>query len=242
MFITKQTVILLLILLVLLIGAMALANVLGERQVACTMEAKLCPDGSAVGRSGPKCEFAECPGGDYKESELYFIEQARREVVSKFGQPIEGFDAELFMRAFSRLEPSDFDGVETVEGIYIYQNGRLEFRQNDPLRMSTASKSIDNKGMLTLLNNISSRLGVRTDATRDIDILLQQIGADMESRAPRTNNNFVPPISGGGNSSGGINPAPPEPVFCTMDAKQCPDGSYVGRVAPSCAFAPCPGN
>ena len=28
---------------------------------ACTMEAKLCPDGSAVGRSGPNCEFAECP-------------------------------------------------------------------------------------------------------------------------------------------------------------------------------------
>ncbi len=29
--------------------------------VACTMEAKLCPDGSYVGRSGPSCEFAECP-------------------------------------------------------------------------------------------------------------------------------------------------------------------------------------
>lgn len=29
--------------------------------VACTMEAKICPDGSAVGRSGPKCEFAQCP-------------------------------------------------------------------------------------------------------------------------------------------------------------------------------------
>jgi hypothetical protein len=28
---------------------------------ACTMEAKLCPDGSAVGRTGPKCEFAPCP-------------------------------------------------------------------------------------------------------------------------------------------------------------------------------------
>lgn len=28
---------------------------------ACTTEAKLCPDGSAVGRSGPNCEFAECP-------------------------------------------------------------------------------------------------------------------------------------------------------------------------------------
>lgn len=29
--------------------------------IACTMDAKLCPDGSYVGRSGPKCEFAACP-------------------------------------------------------------------------------------------------------------------------------------------------------------------------------------
>ncbi len=28
---------------------------------ACTMEAKLCPDGSAVGRTGPNCEFTPCP-------------------------------------------------------------------------------------------------------------------------------------------------------------------------------------
>lgn len=31
----------------------------GEK--ACTMEAELCPDGSAVGRVGPNCEFAACP-------------------------------------------------------------------------------------------------------------------------------------------------------------------------------------
>jgi putative hemolysin len=29
---------------------------------ACTEEAKICPDGSAVGRVGPNCEFAPCPG------------------------------------------------------------------------------------------------------------------------------------------------------------------------------------
>jgi hypothetical protein len=29
--------------------------------VACTREAKRCPDGSYVGRSGPNCEFAQCP-------------------------------------------------------------------------------------------------------------------------------------------------------------------------------------
>lgn len=32
----------------------------------------------------------------------------------------------------------------------------------------------------------------------------------------------------------------PEPVFCTQDAKQCPDGSYVGRTGPNCEFAVCP--
>ncbi len=32
-----------------------------EKQIACTEEAKLCPDGSAVGRTGPSCEFAPCP-------------------------------------------------------------------------------------------------------------------------------------------------------------------------------------
>lgn len=29
--------------------------------IPCTEEAKLCPDGSAVGREGPNCEFPECP-------------------------------------------------------------------------------------------------------------------------------------------------------------------------------------
>ena len=29
--------------------------------VACTDEAKVCPDGSAVGRTGPNCSFAACP-------------------------------------------------------------------------------------------------------------------------------------------------------------------------------------
>jgi hypothetical protein len=30
------------------------------------------------------------------------------------------------------------------------------------------------------------------------------------------------------------------PVACTQEAKQCPDGSYVGRTGPSCEFAACP--
>jgi len=35
------------------------------------------------------------------------------------------------------------------------------------------------------------------------------------------------------------NPEEAEPVFCTMDAMQCPDGTYVGRTGPNCEFV-CP--
>jgi hypothetical protein len=33
-----------------------------------------------------------------------------------------------------------------------------------------------------------------------------------------------------------------EEVFCTQDAQECPDGTFVGRSGPNCEFAPCPGN
>ena len=32
----------------------------------------------------------------------------------------------------------------------------------------------------------------------------------------------------------------PQPVYCTQDARQCPDGSYVSRKPPNCEFAACP--
>ena len=34
--------------------------------------------------------------------------------------------------------------------------------------------------------------------------------------------------------------APISDVMCTQEAKQCPDGSYVGRTGPNCEFSTCP--
>jgi hypothetical protein len=34
---------------------------LKPQPVGCTQEAKVCPDGSSVGRTGLNCEFAQCP-------------------------------------------------------------------------------------------------------------------------------------------------------------------------------------
>jgi len=38
-----------------------------KQEVACPADARLCPDGSAVGRTGPNCEFAACPGGQNQQ-------------------------------------------------------------------------------------------------------------------------------------------------------------------------------
>jgi putative hemolysin len=37
---------------------------------ACTMDAKICPDGTAVGRIAPNCEFAPCPDANNKNTQL----------------------------------------------------------------------------------------------------------------------------------------------------------------------------
>ncbi|MDO8408408.1 MAG: hypothetical protein Q7S95_04275 [bacterium] len=53
----------LLIILIVGIGGFVYRNAVEHpsRPIACPLDAKVCPDGSAVGRSGPSCEFTSCP-------------------------------------------------------------------------------------------------------------------------------------------------------------------------------------
>lgn len=46
------------------------------KPVACTLEAKVCPDGSTVVRVGPNCEFAACPPTDPTASWQTFSDNA----------------------------------------------------------------------------------------------------------------------------------------------------------------------
>ncbi len=42
-------------------NSLVVAGEAAPAATACNGDAKLCPDGSSVGRSGPRCEFAACP-------------------------------------------------------------------------------------------------------------------------------------------------------------------------------------
>jgi predicted lipoprotein with Yx(FWY)xxD motif len=74
------------------------ANVTNNTSVkACTEEAKICPDGSAVGRTGPNCTFAPCPsivGNDTdahgcKPSAGYSWCEAKQKCIRPFEEPCE---------------------------------------------------------------------------------------------------------------------------------------------------------
>lgn len=63
----KEIILLIVLILVLGIGGFLYRYTLEQPgrtdygNVACTLEAMICPDGTAVGRTGPNCEFAACP-------------------------------------------------------------------------------------------------------------------------------------------------------------------------------------
>ncbi|KKT38951.1 hypothetical protein A2W54_00430 [Candidatus Giovannonibacteria bacterium RIFCSPHIGHO2_02_43_13] len=56
----------------------------------------------------------------------------------------------------------------------------------------------------------------------------------------QTINASLPPAAHCSNATTQTPTTTPVSVVCTQDAYQCPNGSYVSRVAPSCAFASCP--
>lgn len=76
----------------------------GGEQVACTMEARLCPDGSAVGRQGPHCEFAACsaPNVEVTDAHIAFV------LPAGYTQLMQGAATQETLRIFTKpsLSPS----------------------------------------------------------------------------------------------------------------------------------------
>ena len=62
---------------------------------ACTQEARICPDGSAVGRMGPNCEFAEC--------QTFNVRHVRQEVDTSTWKTYRNEEY-----GFEFMHPSDF--------------------------------------------------------------------------------------------------------------------------------------
>jgi hypothetical protein len=95
--------------------------------VACTMEAKVCPDGSSVGRSGPNCEFAACPGeidqSDWKiitDQNLFAGEFKVPASAYTAGQVDQNGDVHMFISNNPIVIPESWDSPFTpIEILFI---------------------------------------------------------------------------------------------------------------------------
>ena len=122
--------------LVLLTGVSYFAWIIFVRQpelVACTKEAKLCPDGSYVGRTGPGCEFAECPSGSNQALSDFGNDQLEQAVTDYLlTQELFSWKTNADSRNFcviENLNPEDnlFPLYVWVRcGEYIAQDGKLK--------------------------------------------------------------------------------------------------------------------
>lgn len=160
---TKLIIIAFFIVLVLLVLGLAGAFALGKNSqtptptptpeaVACTMEAKVCPDGvTSVGRSGPNCEFTACPTTTASDSAdtSSWKTYTNTEYGISFKYPVE-WKARL-------NNPSDIVGRDWTIGAY------------DPtpnaggLTISGSSKSIDEAYKSEKANYSSGSSSIKSD-------------------------------------------------------------------------------
>jgi hypothetical protein len=96
--------------------------------VACTDEAMICPDGSAVGRTGPNCSFAPCPtiSSGYKDS-TYTIEGESVTLTNGISRVSAGLDSSAFTTTtyFGNEATGDLngDGLPDVAFILTQNDG-----------------------------------------------------------------------------------------------------------------------
>lgn len=152
-----------------------------------------------------------------------FQDELEELVRIEIGQPIEGYEPEMFMQVLPGLLAEDFNGVEAQIGVYKYLNGELKHEIPQGVIVHSAASAITVKGVETLLVNIVERLSLNPNTATAQEVL---------SNLSKKDNGY----------SGQDKPKPDtsKPAACTMDAKICSDGSTVGRSGPNCEFTGCP--
>lgn len=105
----------------------------------------------------------------------FFSDELQRAGVERVGMPIEGFSAFIYLEAFPGFEESDFDGVQSLEGIYKLEGDKLEYVRTAGDLVTSAEETISEEGYVTLLENFSMRVGIEIESEEDIAALLEKL-------------------------------------------------------------------
>lgn len=135
--------------------------------------------------NGTKADLQETPtqdppsategGNSPADPGKLFSEELQRAGVERVGMPIEGFNAFIYLEVFPGFEESDFDGVESLEGIYTLADGELQYLRTAGDPITSAEETISEEGYRTLLENFSARVSLEVKTAEDIAVLLETL-------------------------------------------------------------------
>ena len=99
----------------------------------------------------------------------------KNEVNNTLGVPIEGYEPFMFMETFPGLTETDFEGVEASIGHYTIEEGKLIHKPDDTKLIHSAAKAITDRGLNTLLANVSVRLKVDLGADGTLTEIMEAL-------------------------------------------------------------------
>lgn len=103
----------------------------GKDLIVCTMDAKLCPDGSYVGRTGLNCEFSNCPDIVVKANE-YINKDYGFSII--FPDSWENYSVKIELwkglgEGSANLSDGTFSGMEYEGPLFIFKNPKTTPQQ-----------------------------------------------------------------------------------------------------------------
>lgn len=126
-----------------------------------------------------RIEYVPTPVETYQgasETEMVlFASTLREEVDRSVGQPIEGYEPAMFLAAFPGLVATDFEDVEASIGKYVVVEGQLVHVTPPDAPLHSAAAAITDRGLQTLLNNISRRTQINLTGSGTLTDLMEAI-------------------------------------------------------------------
>lgn len=188
--------------------------------VACTMEAKLCSDGSYVGRTGPNCEFTACPTPKLCTDGTVCKVTSTSQIANPASVNCKNEGGQLVIK--KRGDGGEYGLCWVGEGLACEEwammrgdcpkDGAYVGEYNGKAQSEAQIYCVASGGSILDASNAICKFkdGSQCDVKALYDGTCQK--GDV------IGNNRV----------------------CTMEVKVCSDGSAVGRTGPNCEFSPCP--
>ncbi|HPN54816.1 MAG TPA: DUF333 domain-containing protein [Candidatus Moranbacteria bacterium] len=157
-------------------------NINNYQQKACTEEAKICPDGSAVGKVGPNCEFTKCPeekntqianpastycvknGGT---SEIITAEDGSQTGYCKFSDGSECEEWAYFRKECSKGDSNDISNWQT------YKNNEYGFEFKYPKGWEF-KENLDNNEFVIRKGMMSPELKIQFKSEKYSEVLAEE--------------------------------------------------------------------